>query len=173
MRSAGVLPTIEIRLATRQDASAIVDMLCRLADETGDGDRFRSDTESIRKYGFGPSPLFQCLIAAVAERHVGIALFFPTYSSTRGQPGVYVQDLWVDCEMRSDGLGRSMLAAIADYSASQWDAGYMMLSVHDHNAKAMVFYKRLGFSVGDHETFLALPSAAFSEMRNTHESLFP
>lgn len=164
-------PETEIRLATPQDAAAIVDMLRRLAVETGDGDRFRSDIDGIRAYGFGPSPLFCCLIAHRTERNVGIALFFPTYSSTRGYPGVYVQDLWVDRAMRSAGLGRALLAAAADHAASQWGAGYMMLSVHDHNARAIAFYRALGFAPGDHESFLALSGTAFTEMRETHGSL--
>ena len=52
---------IDIRVANKADADDILAMLRSLAEETGDGDRFRCGAGDILEYGFGASPYFECL----------------------------------------------------------------------------------------------------------------
>ena len=96
---------IDIRLAIESDCEAILDMLTQLAVETGDGERFRCQDEDLREHGFGVTSLFRCLIATKGEQNLGLALYFPIFSTTRGRPGVYLQDLWVSSDCRDSGLG--------------------------------------------------------------------
>ena len=74
---------INIRLAVAADCDAILAMLTKLAGETGDGDRFRCRIEDIRDHGFGRHSLFRCLIASRQDSNLGLALFFPMFSTTR------------------------------------------------------------------------------------------
>ena len=44
---------------------------------------------------------------------VGFAFFFHNFSTFRGQPGIYLEDLFVRPEFRGQGYGKSLLAALA------------------------------------------------------------
>jgi GNAT superfamily N-acetyltransferase len=134
-----------IRTATPSDAGDIVSMLARLAAETGDAARFSSTPEVILTYGFGPDALFHALIAEQNGAPVGLVLFFRHFSTTRGAPGVYVQDLWTAPEVRGHGHGAALLAAVAARAWNGWGARYLALTIHGHNVAAHAFYERLGF----------------------------
>ncbi|MEH6521916.1 MAG: hypothetical protein V7775_11950 [Sulfitobacter sp.] len=75
----------DIRLAVSVDAEAITEMLAYPAKDMGDRAAFASTPEAIRKFGFGPRPLFSVLIASGA----GLCPFFSHFSTTRGCPWVY------------------------------------------------------------------------------------
>jgi len=134
----------DIRPARPDDAPAIAEMLVRMGEDLNDPP---SATEAtIRADGFGPAARFSTLIAEADGRPVGFTLYFPHYSTTRGGPGAYVQDVWTAPEQRGQGLGAALLAAVAARAARDWGAGYLALSVHGHNADAERFYARLGFT---------------------------
>ena len=152
---------IEIRLATESDSDDILAMLQNLAAETGDGDRFRCGLEDIRGHGFGARPLFECLIATRARQHLGFALYFPIFSTTRGRPGVYLQDLWVSPDCRDSGLGSRLVHEVVERAARQWQAVYLDLMVHGHNDAADRFYRRHGFNERAHDRHLTLDGGAF------------
>lgn len=155
---------MRIRRATPADAETIAAMLARLAEETGDGARFASTPETIRAHGFGRSALFETLIAEQDGTPVGLALFFRHYSTTRGQPGVYVQDLWTAPQARGQGLGAQLLAAAADHAHAAWGAGYLALTTHGHNEAARAFYERLGFAAQADDVPMMLDGSGFSAL---------
>ncbi len=160
-----------IRLATPQDAEAVAAMLARLATETGDGARFASTTETIRTHGFGPDALFETLISETRGRPDGVAVFVRHFSTTRGQPGVYVQDLWTAPETRGQGLGAGLLAAVADNARAGWGARYLALTTHGHNESARAFYRRFGFMAHPDDVPMTLEGAAFDALGARAETL--
>ncbi|MBC8269549.1 MAG: GNAT family N-acetyltransferase [Rhodospirillaceae bacterium] len=157
---------IKIRLAQSEDATAITTMLRQLADDIGDSDIFSCDVEAILRHGFGEKPILQSLIAEADGRNLGLALFFPIFSTTRGKSGVYVQDLWVAEEARGKGLGVSLLAAAIKHAAHEWKADFLKLTVYADNSTAAQFYQRLGFEGDDRERPVALEGAAFTKLRD-------
>ena len=104
---------ILIRPATIKDADEIASMLSQLAGELGSSDYFFCTTEAIKRYGFCAKPCFHCFVAEGKTAALGLALFFPIFSTNRAKPGVYVQDLWISSDARGLGLGRRMLAEVA------------------------------------------------------------
>ncbi|HFC05039.1 MAG TPA: GNAT family N-acetyltransferase [Rhizobiales bacterium] len=154
----------ETRLATIDDAEMIVAMLSKLAGEISGPDHCNSTRQAIEKYGFGKNPLFQCLVATSETTALGMALFFPTFSSDRGKPGVYVQDLWVSHGARGQGLGQQLLSDVISHARGQWDAAYLMLVVHANNENAREFYQRLGFTSDQNDMPLALDGDAFARI---------
>lgn len=157
---------ISIRLATRDDAVAIVAMLTNLVDEIGRKDQFFSTPETIVKYGFGAHPMFRCFIAGRENCNLGLALFFPVFSTNRAHPGVYVQDLWISNKARGQGIGRRLLTAVAIYSAAEWDTNYLSLTVYKDNLKAIEFYKRLGFDIGENDLPMSLEGDGLLQLRS-------
>jgi len=152
---------IGIRQAQADDCQAILAMLTQLAEELGDGDRFSCRIEDIRDHGFGGHALFHSLIASRGGENLGLALYFPVFSTTRGKPGVYLQDLWVLSSCRGNGLGLRLLQQVAQQAERQWQASYLDLMVHGHNEAADRFYRRHGFIGHSQDRHLFLEGEAF------------
>ncbi len=146
------------------DAPDIAAMLGQLSREIGDGDRFCTSTATIVQHGFGNTPLFHSLIAVHGEEKLGLALFFPIYSTTMATPGLYVQDLWVAKAARSTGIGKRLLAGAAVQGADMWGATYLGLTVYEDNLKAMRFYQSLGFDIFKDENPMRLASRNFIDL---------
>ncbi|MCG6888934.1 MAG: GNAT family N-acetyltransferase [Gammaproteobacteria bacterium] len=156
---------IEIRQAVAADCDVILAMLVQLARELGDSDSFKCRLEDIRDHGFGTNPLFRCLIASRQQENVGLALFFPLFSTTRGQPGVYLQDLWISSDCRDAGLGSRLLRQVAISAAQQWHACYLDLMVHGHNQAAERFYRRHGFDERGEDRHLSIDGDKFCRLQ--------
>ena len=156
-----------IRMARQDDAEAVTAMLANLAQDIGDEDRFCSDAETIARHGFGARSLFTSQIAETETGAVGLALYFPVFSTTRGLPGLYVQDLWVSFTARGQGLGRALLAAAAAQANAEWGAEYLGLTVYHDNEGAQAFYQLLGFAAGENECPMTLDGAPFQQLRKS------
>lgn len=159
------MSALSIRLARKEDAGAIAEMLSKLADDLGDTDEFQSDQNTIRDYGFGDVPSFFCQVAISGDNQVGLSLYFPHFSTTLGKSGVYVQDLWVDAGMRSKSIGPDLLAATAQHAAKTWRAEYLKLTVYADNSGAGRFYERMGFTPLADDRPLLLRDEKFDELR--------
>ncbi len=158
------MPDIEIRAAVPGDAAVIVTLLRALADTLGEGEKFRSTEASILRHGFGEDRLLWTMLALDGEQAVGLASYFPTFSTTRGASGVYVQDLYVVPEARGQAIGRRLLAAVSRDAAAGWGAAYLTLLVYDGNSDARAFYQRLGFILPDNERPAFLEGAALAAL---------
>lgn len=161
IRSARLQMTDEfaIREATSADAHAIHAMLLKLAKATNLPDGISSTPEDIAREGFGRNPAFHALIATMSESPVGLALYFPEFSSWKGRRGIYLQDLYVSPQQRGAGVGSLLIQALAA-RAAECGATYLRLAVDSNNHGAAVFYEKLGFVCKD-ERLLHLAGEAF------------
>jgi ribosomal protein S18 acetylase RimI-like enzyme len=154
---------IKLTKASSGDAPVLFDLLNQLAHELGKAQQFRGSLASLISYGFGPSPAFEAIIAWRGKTPLGFILFFSEFSTWRGSPGIYVQDLFVSADARGSGLGEKLTAAALE-QGRQHGASYMRLSVHDGNERASGFYQALGFMAASNETALVLEGAAFEKI---------
>jgi len=134
---------ITLRSAHRDDVDAIHDMIKGLARSTGQLDRVGSSPGDFLRYGFGDDPLFEAVLAEKDGHPVGLVLFYFTFSTWLGEPGVYVSDIFVDPSLRGSGLGRRLLAAAAT-RGQQREATHLRLIVEASNLPAQSFYERVG-----------------------------
>jgi len=146
---------ISIRKAKVDDVEVLHQLLTQLEASLEATGRVHRRPEDLLRHGFSASPLYQALIAWQDGQPVGLALFFPEFSSWRGSPGVYVQDLFVAQPARCAGLGRSLMEAVFK-AAGEWGAEYCKLSVYDDNDAAISFYESLGFHIAKNERVLLL-----------------
>ena len=133
---------IKIRPAVPNDAETIVDFISKLAEfEKADPGEVKVTAEEIRRHGFGDSPVFECLIAELHDRPVGFALFFANFSTWEGKPGIYLEDLYVDEEVRGQKVGYALMVALARLVLERGGAR-IDFSVLDWNP-ARQFYSRI------------------------------
>ena len=137
-----------VREAVPDDAQTILDFIVGLAEfEHEPRSTVRATVESIRRDGFGDARLFETLIAEREGAPIGMALFFPHYSTWTGTPALYLEDLFVVPEARGTGAGFALMRALADLAQSRgWKR--LDLSVLDWNP-ARRFYEQLGM---EHES---------------------
>jgi len=152
-----------IRRAVESDVATLYRMLHALSTELGYGSTFGSDAAGLRRHGFGPRPLFRAMLAEEGATALGAAVFFPEFSTQRGQPGVYLQDLYLMPEARASGLGRRLLGAVVR-DAAEWGAAYLRLAAHEGNEGALAFYERLGFTSDPREQPLWVEGPALGEL---------
>ena len=155
---------VEIRAAELEDAGVVVSLLRALAEALGEAVQFRTTEPAIRRWGFGPERRLWSMLAFTGTEAIGLASYFPTFSTTRGAPGVYVQDLYVAPDARGRGLGQQLLAAVVRDAAARWDAAYLMLLVYDDNVATRGFYRRLGLMLPDSERPAFLDGRAFAAL---------
>lgn len=161
--SAQPQPSIRFRPARPEDARAIVQSLQALAESLGVAERLHSTEEGILKYGFCPRPTFQVTIAEADGRFAGMCLYFPFFSTWVGEPGVYVQDLYIVPEQRGRQIGESLLREVAR-RGRELGYSHLRLSVDDGNDGGDRFYRRLGFLRSDDERLYKLTGAAFQAL---------
>ena len=151
---------VTIRLAEASDADTIHAGLLAMARAMGDGDKITSTASDIRTHGFGDRPAFEVLIAEIDGAFAGLCLTFPSFSTWRGQPGIFVQDLYVDEAWRGRRIGEALLRAVARRGKAK-GAGYLRLSVDIDNTKAEAFYERLGITHSRNEHIHMIKGDAF------------
>lgn len=143
---------ITIRPGTVDDVDELWRLVGMLADHLGDQHRYRSTPESFARYGFGPRPMFETVLAIDEAKGtvVGACVFLPDFSTWLARPGVYILDLVVEPDYRSRTIGSALLAEATRHGQEQWDADYLILAVDRDNHHAVRFYEREGFEADDH-----------------------
>lgn len=136
---------IAMRKATAADVPVILGFLRAMAAEAGE--EIGSTEASLLTHGFGPVPRFHGLLAEEAGVPVGMILYFPEYSTWRGEIGLFVQDVYVSPAGRGLGLGRKLLAAAL--RRADWQPQFLTLMVAHANQNARDFYSALGLTLRD------------------------
>ncbi|GAA4950204.1 GNAT family N-acetyltransferase [Streptomonospora halophila] len=97
--------------------------------------------------------------AAVA----GFALWFRNFSTWTGNPGIYLEDLYVRPEHRGRGYGRALLKTLAELCVER---GYDRLQwwVLDWNTPSIEFYRLLGAEPMDEWTVFRLDGEALRSL---------
>jgi GNAT superfamily N-acetyltransferase len=137
---------IVLRPGTRADVPLVLDLIRELAAYERAPDAVVATEEMLVRDGFGPVPLFRTLIAELDAAPVGFAFFFLTYSTWRGQPTLFLEDLFVRPPARGHGVGKAMMRALAA-EAIRLGCGRFVWQVLDWNTPSIAFYESLGAEV--------------------------
>jgi len=134
---------VAIRTATAADAEAIHAFIRGLAEYEREPDAVEVTPATLRRQLAAEPAPFECLIASVEGRDVGMALYYTTYSTWRGRVGVHLEDLFVSEAYRRRGVGEALVRHLAGLvEARGW--GRLEWAVLEWNAPAIAFYERLG-----------------------------
>jgi GNAT superfamily N-acetyltransferase len=135
-----------LREARRGDESAIIGLIRELAVFEKLEHLMRATPQALAEHLFGARPVAEARVVEVGGEIVAFALFFTNYSTFLGQPGIWLEDLYVRPAHRGNGLGKALITHIAAL-AVQRGCGRFEWSVLDWNQNAIDFYEGLGASV--------------------------
>jgi GNAT superfamily N-acetyltransferase len=132
-----------IREATEADVPLIFRFIKDLAEYERLAERVVATEEMLRRTLFGNPRFAEVIIAEENGEPAGFALFFHNYSTFLGQPGIYLEDLFVREEMRGRGYGKALLARLARI-ARERGCGRVEWAVLDWNEPSIKFYRSIG-----------------------------
>jgi GNAT superfamily N-acetyltransferase len=136
---------ILVRSASTEDVPLILSFINELAEYERLSHEVVATEEMLREHLFGERPVAEVLIAEHGGEAAGFALFFHTFSTFLGRPGIYLEDLYVRPEFRRAGIGRALLVHLASV-ARERGCGRLEWSVLDWNEAAIGFYRGIGAS---------------------------
>lgn len=158
--------TPAIRTATPEDCSTIANLIRELAVYEKLEHAAKATAEDLRLGLFGDPPYAHALLVEVGGDVVGFALYFFNFSTFRGQPGIYLEDLYVKPEHRGRGLGKALLARLATIALDR-GCGRFEWAVLDWNEPSIGFYKALGAQAMDEWTVFRIDGEALSQLALT------
>jgi GNAT superfamily N-acetyltransferase len=129
-----------IRTATRDDLGEVARLIRGLADYERMADDVVWQLADLERHLFGPEPAAQVLLACEPDGAVvGMAIWFRTFSTFLGRPGIWLEDLFVDPDHRGRGHGLALLQHLRSLTD-----GRVEWSVLDWNEPSIRFYEALG-----------------------------
>jgi len=148
-----------IRPAERGDLSAIYCLIHELAEYEKAPHEVVATVNDIEATLFGDNPTAFCHVAEVNGEVVGIAIWFLNYSTWLGQPGIYLEDLYVKPAFRGQGIGLDLMKVLARICVER---GYQRFQwwVLDWNEPSINFYKSIGAIAMDEWTVYRLSGDA-------------
>lgn len=132
---------MSLRPATIDDLDEIIALIHDLADYERAADEVELDRDELAGHLFGTAPVASVLLAVDDETGevAGFALYFPTFSSWLGRPGLWLEDLFVRPSMRGRGHGLALLHRLRELTD-----GRVEWAVLDWNTPAIELYESLG-----------------------------
>jgi GNAT superfamily N-acetyltransferase len=132
-----------IRPARPEDAELLVTFVHELAVYEKLEQHALATADAFRRHLFGPDRAAEAAVAEVGGEPAGFALWFATFSTFRGQPGLYLEDIFVRPGYRGGGIGKALLATVARRAVER-GCGRLEWSVLNWNDPAIGFYRSLG-----------------------------
>ena len=135
-----------VRAAELRDVAPMVQMIRELAAFEQLEHLVQVTPEKLRPHLFGEKPVAEAMVAEVDGKAIAFALYFTNFSTFLAQPGLYLEDLYVQPAHRAKGVGEALLTRLAALAAER-GCGRFEWSVLDWNANAIRFYERMGATV--------------------------
>ena len=131
-----------IRVATTEDMDQVLNLINELAVFEKEPNAVEVTEADLKKKGFGDSKEFDCFVAEVDQKVIGIALVYTRFSTWKGTV-LHLEDLIVSEKMRGYGVGSSLLDQVILYGA-ELGVKRICWEVIDWNTTAIEFYELKG-----------------------------
>ena len=154
-----------IREAKQSDVPVILRLLSDFAAFENLSEFLTITEADLSEAMFGESSFVEGLVCDVDGEIGGFAIFYPRFSSFRGQRGYYLEDIYIDGAYRGRGLGERLLKEIARRGKAR---GFERVDfqVLEWNFAAIEFYKALGAVLDDEDKHYKFVDEAFARLVN-------
>jgi GNAT superfamily N-acetyltransferase len=140
---AGSARTLSIRRAAVADVPHILAFIRELAIYEHLEHEVVATEADLHAALFGTRPCAEVALACLDGEPVGFALYFHSFSTFVGKPGIYLEDLFVRPAARGLGAGKRLLAYLAK-TAVERGCARLDWAVLDWNEPSIGFYRSLG-----------------------------
>ena len=154
---------VVITPATEDDLPVILGFIEGLADYERLRHECVATTDKLRQTLFTARPAAEVVIARIDGIPVGFALFFHSYSTFLAQRGLFLEDLFVNPDVRGQGVGRALLSHLAGIAVER-NCGRFEWNVLDWNEPAINFYRSIGAVPMDEWTTFRLTGDALQQL---------
>jgi GNAT superfamily N-acetyltransferase len=154
---------MRLRDATPRDVPDILRLVRALAEYERLADEALATEADFHAALFGPVPRAHALLAELDGAAVGFALWYFTFSTFTGRPGLYVEDVFVEAAHRQGGIGRAIFRDLARRAVAM-GCRRMEWSVLDWNTPAVDFYRSIGARPMDMWTTQRLTGSALAAL---------
>jgi len=137
--------SVRIETATRSDVAVLLTLIRELATYEHMADQVIATETDLARALFSSRPEAEAVIAWRDNAAVGFALYFQSFSTFVGRPGLYLEDLFVRPVYRRRGIGRQLLAHLARLAVAR-GCGRFEWSVLNWNKLAIGIYQKVGAS---------------------------
>jgi GNAT superfamily N-acetyltransferase len=155
--------SLRLRPATASDVPVIRELIEGLAEYEQLRHECIATDERLHATLFGARPYAEVVLAEWEGQVAGFALFFHNYSTFLARPGIYLEDLFVRPACRGHGIGKALLAHLAQLAVAR-DCGRLEWSVLDWNTDAIGFYTKLGARPQDEWTVYRVTGDALTQL---------
>ena len=134
---------LRIVTATKADVPVILSLIRELAEYERVAHEVVATEEILEETLFGDRRYAEVLLAYLGDAPAGYALFFHSFSTFLGRPGIYLEDLYVKPQHRGCGIGTKLLGRLAKLASDRM-CGRLEWAVLNWNEPSIGFYKSLG-----------------------------
>ena len=110
---------LTIRKAGPADADVLCDLICSLAENEKLPRPDDVARERLKRDAFGSAPRFEAWLAEAKGKAIGYAITFYTYSTFLALPSLYLEDIFVLPEYRSQHAGAALFKRCARHAIEQ------------------------------------------------------
>jgi GNAT superfamily N-acetyltransferase len=160
--------SVRLSPASESDVPLILRFIKELAEYEKLSKACVATEELLRDSLFGKVRHAEAVIARYGDEPAGFALFFHNYSTFLARPGIYLEDLYVVPHLRGHGIGKTLLAHVAQI-AKERDCGRFEWAVLDWNKPSIDFYKKLGAVPLDDWTVFRVTGRALDDLASQHK----
>ncbi len=143
MSSSQATTKMHIRSATIDDCELILGFIRELAVYEKLEHELVATPQILAKTLFGDKAYAEVLIGEYEGEPVAYALYFHSFSTFHGRPGIYLEDVYVQPAMRGKGMGKLIMSTLAHIALERGCARFEW-SVLDWNAPSIAFYRSIG-----------------------------
>lgn len=134
---------VAITAATESDVPALLGMIHELAEFEHLAQEVKITATSLRDALFASNPVAAVLLARVGGVLAGYAVYFRTFSTFVGRPGIFLDDVYVRPAYRTRGVGRALLRRVAQIGVKACCGRFEWIALR-WNENALRFYRSVG-----------------------------
>ncbi len=134
---------LKIKPARKTDIPLILTLIKELAEiEKFPFEITVSETE-LEQSLFGDNPAAEVVLAFLGHEAVGFAVYYQTFATTTGRPGLHLDDLYVRPRFQGNGIGQKLLGYLASLAMERGCARLEWWAL-EWNKEAIGFYESIG-----------------------------
>lgn len=156
---------LEIKHATEDDLQIIFSFIQNLADHVNLSHEVTANAQDLKKYIFDQDGFVEVLIGYYESQPVSLIIFYPSFSTFIGKPGIHIEDFYIKPEFRGIGIGKEIFKYLSNLALSR-NCGKIEWYAAEWNETALRFYKKMGAQKLDKRKLFRLTVESMQSLAN-------